>query len=111
MAGAVGMEALLRLDPRPTAVFAYSDEIAVAALRCLQEAGVAVPEQMSVIGVDDHPLAELFGLTTVNQFVREQGRLAGQMTLDLLHGRPLDDDEVLVPTHLVCRGSTGPPPN
>ena len=108
-AGARGMDALLRLAEPPTAVFAYSDEIAVAALRRLQEAGVEVPSGMSVVGVDDHPLARLFDLTTVNQSVCRQGRLAGEMALSLLRGHDLEDQEILVPTELVVRGSTGPP--
>ena len=108
-AGERGMAALLHLHEPPTAVFAYSDEIALGALRCLQRAGCAVPQQVSVVGVDGHPTAELFGLTTVDQEVRRQGRLVGQMVLDLLHGRELEQESLFVPTRLVVRGSTAPP--
>lgn len=108
-AGAEGMAALLALPEPPTAVFAYSDEIAIGALRCLQQAGVRVPEEMSVVGVDGHPLAELFDLTTVDQSVRAQGRLAGQMTVDLVQGRTSESRQVVVPSRLVVRGTTAPP--
>jgi len=108
-AGERGMAALLQLAEPPTAVFAYSDEIALGAVRCLQRAGVAVPAQVSVVGVDGHPTAELFGLTTVDQEVRRQGRLVGRMVLDRLHGGDSDEQSVLVPTRLVLRGSTAAP--
>lgn len=108
-AGERGMAALLRQADPPTAVFAYSDEIALGALRCLHRAGVGVPERVSLVGVDGHPTAELFGLTTVDQEVRRQGRLVGQMALDLLHGREPDHEQLIVPTRLVVRGSTAPP--
>lgn len=110
-AGAEGMATLLALPDPPTAVFAYSDEIALGALRHLQTMGIAVPGRMSIVGVDGHPTAELFDLTTVDQDVRGQGRLVGQMVLDLLHGRAPQEPELIVQTGLVVRGSTGPPPN
>lgn len=106
--GARAMEQLLSLRTPPTAVFAHSDEIAMAALRTLRRAHVDVPRRMSIVGVDDHPMAELADLTTVRQPVELQGRLTGQMVLDLLEGKPLDR-AVTVPTHLVLRGSTAPP--
>ncbi|CUR55177.1 LacI family transcription regulator [metagenome] len=108
-AGADGMARLLELDVPPTAVFAYSDEVALGAYRHLLAAGLRVPEQMSLIGVDGHPIADLFGLSSVVQSVAEQGRLAGRMALDLLSGRQLQNRHVVVPTHLELRGSTAPP--
>ena len=71
--GADGMARLLGLRSPPTAVFAHSDEIALGAVRTLRRAGLRVPEDLSVIGIDDHPLAALTDLTTVAQPVREQG--------------------------------------
>ena len=105
------MDRLLSLREPPTAVFAYSDEVAMGALRSLRRAHVAVPDQMSIIGVDDHPMAELIDLTTVHQPVEAQGAIAGQMVLDLLHGRTSPDRQITVPTYLVVRGSTAPPPS
>jgi LacI family repressor for deo operon, udp, cdd, tsx, nupC, and nupG len=106
--GAAAMERLLSVREPPTAVYAHSDEVAVGAMRTLRRAGLRVPDDISIIGIDDHPLAELTDLSTVRQPVREQGVLAGQMLLGLLRG---DDVEqaVTMPTRLVIRGSTAPP--
>jgi LacI family repressor for deo operon, udp, cdd, tsx, nupC, and nupG len=109
--GAEGMARLLGLRTPPTAVFAHCDEMALGAVRTLRRAGLRVPEDISVIGIDDHPLAALTDLTTVAQPVREQGRRAGAMVLDALRGGPpprVPPDEVL-PTRLVLRGTTSPP--
>ena len=107
--GARAMDILLSNREPPTAVFAYSDEVAMGALRSLRRAHIAVPEQMSIVGVDDHPMAELNDLTTVHQPVDEQGRIAARMVLDLLDGKAVRDQQLTVPTHLVVRGSTAPP--
>ena len=106
--GAEAMSQLLSLREPPTAVYAHSDEVAVGAMRTLRRAGLRIPEDISVIGIDGHPLAELTDLTTVSQPVRQQGLLAGQMLLGLLQG---DDVEraVTMPTRLVIRQSTAPP--
>jgi DNA-binding LacI/PurR family transcriptional regulator len=107
--GADAVEHLLALDERPTAIFAYSDEIAVGALERLRERSVDVPGEISVVGVDDHPLAAVFGLTTVGQDLAAQGRLAGEMALTLLRGEPLEDDAIVVPSTLLARATTAPP--
>lgn len=106
--GAVAMDQLLSLDEPPTAVFAYSDEVGVGALRSLRRAGIKVPQQMSVIGVDDHPMAELTDLTTVNQSVEEQGAIAGRLVLAHQDVAGPPARHVIVPTRLVVRGSTAP---
>jgi len=108
-AGARGMRRLLALEEPPTAVFAYSDEIAVSALRALQLAGLRVPDDISLIGADGHPLGELFGITTFEQSVVGQGRLAAETVVALLRGQEVDP-AVQVPTRLVDRGSTARPP-
>lgn len=113
--GSRGMEMLLSRPVLPTAVFCHSDEIALGALRTLRRSGVAVPQQISVIGVDDHPSAELSDLTTVAQPVREQGRIAAREVLRTLTGeappgtRPATPHLTTLPTRLVIRGSTAPP--
>ncbi|MBD8870384.1 LacI family DNA-binding transcriptional regulator [Nocardioides donggukensis] len=110
-AGTDGVAALLALDEPPTAVFAYSDEIAISALRGLQQRGVRVPEELSVVAVDDHPMAALFDLTTVAQHVPDQGRLAATQVLALVHGTGAAEDSLVVDPHLVIRGTTAPPPD
>jgi LacI family transcriptional regulator, repressor for deo operon, udp, cdd, tsx, nupC, and nupG len=106
--GAHAMAELLGLREPPTAVYAHSDEIALGAVRTLRRAGLRIPEDISIIGIDDHPLAELTDLTTVSQPVHEQGQIAGQMVLGLLQGEDVEQ-AVTVPTRLVIRRSTAPP--
>ena len=64
----------MALDPRPTAVFAFSDELAAGALAGAYEAGLRVPDDVSIIGVDGHPIAETLDLSSVDQDVAAQGR-------------------------------------
>jgi LacI family transcriptional regulator, repressor for deo operon, udp, cdd, tsx, nupC, and nupG len=106
--GADAMGQLLGLREPPTAVYAHSDEMALGAVRTLRRAGLRIPEDISVIGIDGHPLAELTDLTTVSQPVRQQGQLAGQMVLRLLQGENVEQ-AITVPTRLVIRRSTAPP--
>jgi LacI family repressor for deo operon, udp, cdd, tsx, nupC, and nupG len=109
-AGADGIDLLRGLDDPPTAVFCYSDEVAFGAIHQLLRHGVRIPEEMSLIGVDGHPMAELFGLTTVLQRVDEQARLAGAMVLGMLRGDVEGDDgsSIVLEPMLVVRGTTGP---
>ena len=106
--GAQGMDRLLSAERPPTAVFAFSDEVAMGALRSLRRAGIPVPSAMSVIGVDDHPIADLWDLTTVRQPVELQGARAARMALALLDGDPITDQHQTVRTDLVIRGTTAP---
>src|SRR6476469_2139894 len=84
--GAEAMSQLLSLREPPPAVYAHSDEVAVGVMRTLRRAGLRIPEDISVIGIDDHPLAELTDLTTVSQPVHQQGTRAAEMVLGLLQG-------------------------
>jgi LacI family repressor for deo operon, udp, cdd, tsx, nupC, and nupG len=107
-AGGRATATLLALPDPPTAVFAYSDELAFAAMAHARSTGLRVPEDLSVVGVDGHPLGQQVGVTTVDQDVAGQGRLAATMVLRLLSGERVAD--VDVPVRLVQRRSTGPAP-
>lgn len=107
--GAEGMSRLLSLRHPPTAVVAFSDEVAFGALRTLRRAGVSVPQSLSLIGIDDHTVADMLDLTTVHQPVIEQGRVAGQLAQQILEKGSVSTPHVTLPTHLVVRGTTGPP--
>ncbi|QZY28520.1 LacI family DNA-binding transcriptional regulator [Nocardioides coralli] len=109
-AGERAMHRLLDLDDPPTAVLCYSDEMAISALQAATSRGLRVPDDLSLVGIDGHPLAALFGITTVDQHVRDQARLAGEMALRLLGGEPLEDPAIIVESELVVRSSTAPPP-
>jgi DNA-binding LacI/PurR family transcriptional regulator len=102
--------ALLRRDERPTGLLAMSDELALGALAAAAECGLSVPGDVSVVGFDDTPAAGRAtpALTTVAQPLRPKGELAGDALLALLDGRPVQP--AALPTRLVVRASTGPPP-
>ncbi|MGY2701756.1 MULTISPECIES: LacI family DNA-binding transcriptional regulator [unclassified Nocardioides] len=100
---------LLERADRPTAIFAASDEMAFGVLRTAREVGLRVPEDLSVIGIDDHEMAEIFDLTTVAQPVHEQGRVAAQQVLTALEGAHWLPEQVLLPTRLVVRRTTRAP--
>ncbi|WP_297107504.1 LacI family DNA-binding transcriptional regulator [Tessaracoccus sp.] len=106
--GSMGMSALLALPHTPTAVFAFSDEVAFGALRTLRRAGLSVPEDMSLIGVDDHPMAESMDLTTVAQSPRRQGEIAAELCVGLLENADLPQ-QVSLSANLTIRRSTTPP--
>lgn len=105
---------------RPTAVFAASDEMAVGIMLAARDFGLQVPQDLSVVGIDGHELAETFGLTTVSQDPRGQGRLAAATALGLLKSVGKDSDggpaaeavqDQEYPTEFVIRNSTAVPPD
>lgn len=102
---------LLSSNDRPSAIVAASDEMAFGVLRAAAVLGLSVPDDLSVIGIDDHSLSAVMGLTTVRQDVQQQGIVAGELLLEaLLEGRDLDESQqVHVPTEVVMRTSTSAP--
>ncbi len=112
MAGGHAATARLLRDAatRPTALFAASDEMAIGAILAAREAGLRVPEDLSVVGVDGHDLAEFFGLTTIDQFPERQGAQAAHAMLAAV-GEPLTP--AVAPGDLaftlVDRATTAPP--
>jgi DNA-binding LacI/PurR family transcriptional regulator len=87
--GYAGMIELAKLKLPPTAVFARNDFAAIGALRAAHALGLKVPEQMAIAGFDDIPLAAYTTppLTTVQQPIAEQGRIAAKLLLDRIEGR------------------------
>lgn len=107
--GAEAMVSLLELDRPPTAVFAFSDEMAIGALRAARDAGLSVPGELSIVGFDDHDVSHYVGLTTIRQHVAEQGERAVHRLLARIRG---SEDALLherIGTELVVRETTGPP--
>ena len=105
--GESAMTRLLSLRERPTAVFCASDEMAFGALRAIRLAGLACPEDISVIGFDDHEMAWLLDLSTVAQSVFSQGELLVRLLLaEIDGGQPRD---LVSPLDMRLRGSTSPP--
>jgi DNA-binding LacI/PurR family transcriptional regulator len=102
--GRVAAHALLQRAPQLTALFAFSDQLAIGAAAAVRERGLSVPGDVSIVGFDDTAPASA-GLTTIAQPLREKGRLAAARLL----GEAPAAGEVLLPTRLVIRGSTAPP--
>ncbi len=105
--------ALLQATPRPTAVLAMSDELAVGVLAAARELDLRVPDDVSVVGWDDLPSARASdpALTTVRQSLHDQGRTCARLLITATRGELAADDLVhLAPWQLVTRDSTGPPP-
>jgi DNA-binding LacI/PurR family transcriptional regulator len=102
-----GLEAArtaLAADAPPTALIAATDQLALGALEAVREAGLRVPEDVSVVGFDDVPGAAWSrpALTTVRQPLLEKGEVAGRLLSGAADGRR----EVILPVELVVRGST-----
>ncbi len=106
--GAGAMSRLLAGSLPPTAVFCMSDEMAFGALQAARSAGVCVPDELSVIGFDDHELSEAFGLTTMRQAVNEMGVQAAETLLALIEGSE-STSVITWQVPLVVRGTTAPP--
>ena len=101
--------ALLRRDDPPTAIFALSDEMAFGAMHAARELGRGVPDDVSVVGVDDHDVAPVIGLTTVHQDVDQHGARAARLMIAELAGEQVEPVRHNDPVRLVTRTSTAPP--
>jgi DNA-binding LacI/PurR family transcriptional regulator len=110
MGGERAMTELLAASRPPTAVFAQSDEMAMGALRALRRHRLKAPDDVSVIGFDDHELSEVIGLTTIAQPVAGQGAEAARLLLRQLNEPDAEPHEhVRMPIRLVLRETTAPP--
>lgn len=108
-----GRDAAIRLlssTPRPTAIFAASDEHALGAYEAARRLGLQIPAQLSVVGFNDVAIAEWAAppLTTVREPIAEMARIAVSAVLGLVAGRP-PVPPVELATELVVRESTAPP--
>ena len=101
------MEALLKLSDRPTAVFVASDDMALEAIQTALDKGIRVPEELSVVGFDDNPIAShgRVPLTTVRQPLQEMGRQALEVLVQQMGGKKRNPTQLLLPTELVERQS------
>jgi DNA-binding LacI/PurR family transcriptional regulator len=99
-------EALLTLPDPPSAIFAASDLQAIGVLRAAQRLGARVPDDVAVIGFDDIDLAEIVGLTTIRQPLRESGALATDLLLAAIERGTGDPVEVLQTLTVVERRTT-----
>lgn len=110
--GYQSMMRLLGLPNPPTAVFVANNLMTIGALRAIKDIGVRIPDDLSVIGFDDHPFSEILDppLTVIDRPMEQQGALAMRMLLS----RMSDDSDretkrVVLDTWLIERASCGPP--
>ena len=103
--------AAMAVRPRPTALFAANNFVAIGVLHVLDEFGIRVPEDVAVVGFDDLPPAMVIFpfLTVVTQPAFEMGQRGVGLLVDRLAGRARKAQEIVLPTELVIRRSSGQP--
>ena len=89
----------------PTAIFCESDEMAFGAIKAIRKKGLRVPEDISVIGYDDHEFSTTIGLTTIAQPVQFLGQLAASQIMAKIEKPDSNSAQMKVPTSLVIRES------
>ena len=110
--GFAAAERILALDPRPTALFAANDSMAIGALAALRKAGVRVPEDIAIAGFDDIPIARYMHppLTSVHVDIAALGERAARRLLDAMATPDRGERAVeILPATLVVRASCGAP--
>jgi len=105
------MSRMLEHPDPPTAVFAFSDEMAIGAIRAASERGLRVPDDLSVAGFDDHDVAWALDLTTVAQPVMGLGETVTELLLEHVRHRSSPPMHEIRDVTLKARGSTGPAPS
>lgn len=106
--GEAATRKLLERRPRPTGLVAESDEMAYGAIRAIRRAGLRVPDDVAVVGFDDHASASLLDLSTVRQPVIEQAEDLTTRLLAAIEDPDLEPYVKVLPTELVVRGSSDP---
>ncbi|MEO6943850.1 MAG: LacI family DNA-binding transcriptional regulator [Lacisediminihabitans sp.] len=108
---ATGLSLLADPRSRPTAIVAGCDEIAIGVIIAARQLGIQIPSQLSVIGIDGHDLAEMFALTTLEQFPSRQGIRAVELVMErMLDAADSPARAITMPVHLTVRRSTTAPP-
>ena len=109
--GRRGVQELLRAEPFPTAIFASNDLCAIGAMDALEEAGLSIPDYVSLVGFDNTTLAALrhISLTSINQPGGDMGRAAVERLFERINGERTTPQHDVVAPSLVVRSTTGPP--
>ncbi len=106
--GEDAMRKLLSLRVPPTAVFAMSDEMAMGAMHVARQAGLRVPEDLSIIGFDDHDFSGVMGLSTIRQSVSRAGELAARFVVDSI-AEDTGPQHSVEDVEMIVRTTTAPP--
>jgi LacI family repressor for deo operon, udp, cdd, tsx, nupC, and nupG len=106
--GELAAQELQLLKERPTAIFCFSDEIALGCMYSLRLAGFSIPDDVSIVGFDDIPFARYFtpSLTTVAQPTEAIGRTCATLLLNLIEGTRPKTNRFILPHKLIVRDST-----
>lgn len=107
---ATAIASMLASPVVPTAICAWADSHALAALSELRRNGLRLPDKISLIGFDGSTVARNLGLTTISQPARDMGRKAARAALDLLNGVELEQRTLIIPAELTPGTTTGPVP-
>ena len=99
---------LISLPERPTAIFAANDKSAIGAIEAIIDAGLTVPNDISVVGFDNIEEASYVhgGITTVDQFIADMGRVAVEMLVNLIQNKPIENTLYRMPTRLLVRSTS-----
>ena len=102
------MDALLRKNLIPDALFAVNDPVAIGAYQRIKEANLTIPDDIAVIGFSNNAITSLVDptLTTIDQFPFEMGKKAGSMLLETINGERTRSMTQIIETKLVIREST-----
>jgi LacI family transcriptional regulator len=102
---------LLSNTPRPTAIIAATSQVLEGAVAAIRQAGLRVPQDVSLVSFDDSPLARMLvpPITVISRSVTQMGTMAAEMILERLRaGRDQPPQKVVLPTEIVLRQSCGP---
>jgi len=102
----IAMNSFLSRKQLPTAIFCHSDEMAFGAMKAIRSKGMRVPEDISVIGFDDHDIAQYIGLTTVSQAPQFEGQVAAAAAIAEVGNPALERRKIVVPLSLMVRETT-----
>jgi len=105
------MQNILEKYPGITAVATGSDLMAAGAMKAVKDRGLAIPEDISIIGYDDIPMSSFLSpaLTTIRQDRGVLGRLAVEMLMEVIEGHSTGPKQITIPPKFVLRESTSPP--
>ena len=109
--GAQAASALFELDRPPSAIFAFSDMVAIGAMRAARARGISIPDELSIVGFDDSAYATVVhpALTTVRQPLAEMGGTAVDLLVRLMRSEIVDTPHLEPFTRLVVRETTSAP--
>ncbi|MFZ7131414.1 MAG: LacI family DNA-binding transcriptional regulator [Eubacteriales bacterium] len=101
------MERLLKIEDKTTAVVALNDEMALGAIRKLEDKGLSVPHDMSVVGFNNFEISEWFrpGITTIAQPMYDIGAISARLLIKTINNYKTEKENIIVPHELIIRDS------